>query len=293
MDPVLSPLHNGHTLQAVLATGATCNDPVDTQTDRELSQLVFPAANHPFYNIRWMFGLEHRDIIALRNTSEEQDFLSDRVILFYLTYVAALTRCERNTSVAVVSPQFTAFDSSAGVHSARQTLTGSCLNFRYMLIPIRRNAVWSLAIYDADPGRRPIVTYFDPLQRPISIDIREVIERALSTAVLDGALRANIAEADPLTFNRQIDGFNCGMHICLLAEHYLLQHRQTFLPRLDINAFRRKMYAVCAFLRGLALLCRVPVDHHRCASQQPESLETDVAITVDWTGRLLSIRAFK
>lgn len=189
-----------------MAIGVTTSVTDDVQRDQDLRELIFSVADHPFYNIRWMLALEHRDIISLRSTSGEEAFLSDRVILFYLTYLAALARSKSpNGTVAVISPQFTAFNRSSEEQSARPTMTGASSVFRHMLIPICRNYHCVLAIYDADVADAPIVIYFDPLQRPLTTEIEGVIKRVLATAAEEGPLQASIYDTFPWAFNRQAD----------------------------------------------------------------------------------------
>lgn len=50
-----------------------------------------------------------------------------------------------------------------------------------------------------------------------------------------------IRAVDPSLYNRQQDGYNCGIYVCLYAESYLFNTGNVFLHRLDISFERKRI----------------------------------------------------
>lgn len=221
-----------------------------------LNESIFPDQSHPFYSIPWFLALTRDDINRLERRSGVEAYLSDRVVHFYLTYVAA----KAEVRTVVVSPQFTVFNHRPGDSTnAFLTTTGARQNFQLALIPVQRAMHWTVAIYDTRMPTGPVVYYFDPLQRPLTEEVRNVINAAVWTIHPDGhRLLADIRIAanpdEKITFNLQNDGVNCGVHVCLIAHLYVLYNRQTFEQDLDIWSFRGHVCDVCKIIRGGILL---------------------------------------
>lgn len=224
------------------------------QPQQDLRAMVFPHDRHAFYNIPWLHMITKEDINRLGSDA----YLSDQVVQFYLTYIAARAALlSPPKKVGVVSPQFAGQCLRFGGNQpAHLFMTGTPADFEYVMIPLHKNAHWMLAIYDAGmhAGEAPVVRFYDPLQSPLASDIWQLIEKILRTVQRDRELSADIVEADCGSFNRQTDGFNCGVHILLIAERYVLHNRQTFVPGLEISVARRQILNVCRIIRGSILL---------------------------------------
>lgn len=260
-DPLFAVLPKNVPVENVKTNANKAPDP-----DQNLGEFIFDE-KHPFHSIKWFQLLDREDITALDLTREaiiefellyrgKEAYLSDRVVLFYLTYVAA----KSDVRTVVVSPQFTAYDPRRGGNSnAWKTTTGARRRFQVALIPIQRADHWTLAIYDSKLLDRPVVYYFDPKQNTLTEEIRGIIAASLRTISMDGQeLRAEIREAsnpdERMPFNAQEDGVNCGVHVCLIAKRYVLHNRQTFVQDLDIMDFRKQIRDVCKIIRGGILL---------------------------------------
>lgn len=99
---------------------------------------------------------------------------------------------------------------------------------------------WVLAIYE----RNGDVRFFDSLVNTMSSEIRKYVKSAVRDISNGSHTNPNVYEVHESELNRQIDAVNCGFHVLLNAESYLMNNGITFLNNFDIQIERRRILEI-------------------------------------------------
>jgi hypothetical protein len=174
-------------------------------------------------SIRQQTTLNWEEVAYLSRSDHE--WLDDRLLYAYMARVAHGSTAR----VAVYDPRYT--------HDAREFRSagegeldfashtyGELHRPEVIAIPIHLPGHWTLGIFDAGTN---IVNYYDSLHYPLAEPTREDMLMAVMNfypqGVLEDVAAPRINVVDPRAYNAQRgDSWNCGFHVALLWEHWLM-----------------------------------------------------------------------
>uniref|UniRef100_A0A915EGG1 Ubiquitin-like protease family profile domain-containing protein n=1 Tax=Ditylenchus dipsaci TaxID=166011 RepID=A0A915EGG1_9BILA len=119
---------------------------------------------------------------------------------------------------------------------------GNLLHFELAIVPIHipTSIHWVLAIYE----RNDKVYYFDSLLEPITADTIQYINSAVEGMTYKQHKHPEIVTITSSNINAQTDSVNCGFHIAIIAEAYVLNNQRTFLTNFNIDVERRRILSI-------------------------------------------------
>ena len=186
------------------------------------------------------------DVDDLKNNPKEQFDLQS--VFAYLARIAQL--CDKN--IAVLSPQWSAAKTSSIGRgneelNARHICFGDFTTCQYIILPLYfasetgRTGHFTIGFYELNKS----VIFYDPLQNDASNHAKLMIKQAI-LELAGERIRSpiRIYTAKPQSFNKQDDGYTCGVRICLIAQLYLMSDRNTYVQNLNIDAERSRMLDV-------------------------------------------------
>ena len=186
------------------------------------------------------------DVDDLKNNPREQFDLQS--VYAYLARIAQL--CDKN--IVVLSPQWSAVKTSSIGRgneelNARHICFGDFTTCQYIILPLYfasetgRTGHFMIGFYELNKS----VIFYDPLQNDASNPAKLMIKQAI-LELAGERIRSpiRIYTAKPQSFNKQDDGYTCGVRICLLAQLYLMSDRNTYVQNLNIDAERSRMLDV-------------------------------------------------
>uniref|UniRef100_A0A915EAA8 Ubiquitin-like protease family profile domain-containing protein n=1 Tax=Ditylenchus dipsaci TaxID=166011 RepID=A0A915EAA8_9BILA len=116
--------------------------------------------------------------------------------------------------------------------------------FEVAILPIHipSGNVWplGLSIYE----RNGVVLYYDSYANHMSDYVHSYIESAINNITAGAHQNPVIIEVSENDLNIQTDGVNCGFHVVLNAESYLLNNGVTFLDHFNIDTERARILEI-------------------------------------------------
>ncbi|KAI1698952.1 hypothetical protein DdX_17612 [Ditylenchus destructor] len=235
----------------------------ETDSDPTTSKQRINDPNNPY---SYQCNLSQEKLDKLADDDEEE--MDDDSLKAFLNIV----RIESGKPVIVVSSHYRNRVPRLGL--TKSLYDGDLENFEIAIIPIHmpstEAAHWVLGIY----RRNKSILYFDSLgitygmvksKDGMTLElvtdwVSETLKSAVRDITRDTQLNPKI-EAVPLDgpqfdnhrpkyrINPQMDGVNCGFHIALIAEAFLMNNGEVFLENFDIAAERTRILNILSGLQ--------------------------------------------
>lgn len=183
----------------------------------------------------WLPGVQ-------RLVADKYKWMDIDTVFGYLCFVGYVA----SVSVVVVHPQYTACARGAAgfLDSPRDRAWGNFANFHTLLIPYFLPGHFALVVY-VRGAIRPEAVFYDPLPDVHRLTDTVVAKIKEAVCAFDGAVKADeldVRKAFRGTFNEQKDGLHCGVHICVMAESFLMNGSALLDPHgFDIEEERERI----------------------------------------------------